>query len=225
MSKISAKNNSKSFFSRLGNAIKENLFATTVLGILWLIGGGFFLGVGIFTNNMPDKPSDIKIMTSQYKTLQQESINDYNLLLTNSQNHPDQLININELGESYKINNIEEYYGKHNTDGRISCDCHSSTEYVTRLNNLLTTTNNKLITNLKKVNNAISRSVKVDYDSLKITDNSIIDAKLQSITDKYVKDYKNDMRWLKFTAFWPFWVITCFIFLLWSMFVIDDFKR
>lgn len=170
---------------------------------------------------MPDKPDNVKIMTNQYKNLQQESIDAYNLLLTNSQNHPDQLIDINKFSESYKINNIEEYSNKHT--GRISCDCQSSTEYVTKLNNLLTATNNKLKSNLKKVNNAISRTIKVDYDSLKITDNSTINAKLQSITDKYVKDYKNDMKWQKSTAFLPFWAITCFILAMWGMFVLVDF--
>ena len=215
MSKISTENNlNKDFFSRLGNAVKENLSLTIVLGILLLIGGGFSLCAGIFINNMPEKPDNIKIMTSQYKNLQQESIDNYNLLLTNSQNHPDQLIDINKFSESYKINNIEEYSNKHT--GRISCDCQSSTEYATKLNNLLTTTNNKLKSNLKKVNNAISRTIKVDYDSLKITNNDITDAKLQSITDKYVKDYKNDMKWQKSTAFLPFWAITCFILAMWG---------
>lgn len=222
MSKISTENNSdKSFISRLGNVIEKNASSTTVFAILLLIGGGILLWLGISTSNMPDKPDDTKIIANQYKTLQQESIDNYNLLLTNSQNHPDQLININEFDKSYKINNIEEYYNEHNTS-QVDCDCdNSTTEYATKLNNLLTATNNKLITNLKKVNNAISRGVKVDYDSLKITDNSTINAKLKPIMDKYVKDWSSAMRTRKSIAFLPFLVVVCFIFLMWSMCVFD----
>ena len=142
-------------------------------------------------------------MVDQYKTLQHQSVDDYNFLLAKSQKNNGELINIDELGESYKVNNVEEYYNSQHATSveENNCNCKNGRnrrkrskpaeykETIVKLNNLLTVTNNRLKSNLKKVNNAIINNVKVDYNSLKVT-NKDIDAKLKPIVDKYNEDWQ-----------------------------------
>lgn len=195
MSKTNVKNNN--LIDRVkNNVIRHNipivvLFASIIVGII----------VCTLVASCPCKPN--YTMVDQYKTLQQQSVGDYNFLLAKSQKNNGELINIDELGESYKVNNVEEYYNSQHATSvdENNCDCKNGrnrkkrgrpTEYkelITKLNNLLTTTNNRLKSNLKKVNNAIINNVKVDYNSLKIT-NKEIDAKLKPIVDKYSEDWR-----------------------------------
>lgn len=195
MSKTNVKNNN--LIDRVkNNVIRHNipivvLFAGIIVGII----------VCTLVASCPCKPN--YTMVDQYKTLQQQSVGDYNFLLAKSQKNNGELINIDELGESYKVNNVEEYYNSQHATSvdENNCDCKNGrnrkkrgrpTEYkelITKLNNLLTTTNNRLKSNLKKVNNAIINNVKVDYNSLKIT-NKEIDAKLKPIVDKYSEDWR-----------------------------------
>lgn len=196
MSKINVKNNN------LIDKVKNNVIRHNIpIGVLF---AGIIVGIIIcaLVASCPCKP-DYK-MVNQYKTLQQQSVDDYNFLLAKSQKNNGELINIDELGVSYKVNNIEEYYNsQHNitSDDENRCNCKNGhkrrklskpTEYketITKLNNLLTTTNDRLKSNLKKVNNAIINNVKVDYNSLKVT-NKDIDAKLKPVVDKYNEDWQ-----------------------------------
>lgn len=195
MSKTNVKNNN--LIDRIkNNVIRHNipivvLFAGIIVGII-------FCAV---VTDYPCKPD--YTMVDQYKTLQQQSVDDYNFLLAKSQKNNGELINIDELGESYKVNNIEEYYNsQHITNvDENNCNCKNGRnrkkrgkpaeykETIIKLNNLLTTTNNRLESNLKKVNNAIINNVRVNYNSLKVT-NKDINAKLKPIVDKYNEDWQ-----------------------------------
>lgn len=195
MSKTNIKNNN------LIDKIKNNVIRHNIpIAVLF---AGIIVGIIVCTlvASCPCKPN--YTMVDQYKTLQQQSVDDYNFLLAKSQKNNGELINIDELGESYKVNNVEEYYNSQHATSveENNCNCKNGrnrkkrgrpTEYkelITKLNNLLIATNNRLKSNLKKVNNAIINNVKVDYNSLKIT-NKEIDAKLKPIVDKYSEDWR-----------------------------------
>lgn len=195
MSKTNVKNNS------LIDKINNNVIRHNIpIGVLF---AGIIVGIIIcaLVASCPCKPD--YTMVDQYKTLQHQSVDDYNFLLAKSQKNNGELINIDELGESYKINNIEEYYNSQHATSEDENDCNCKNgrnrkrrskpkeykEIITKLNNLLTTTNNRLESNLKKVNNAIINNVKVDYNSLKVT-NKDIDAKLKPAVDKYNEDWQ-----------------------------------
>lgn len=216
MSKTSTKNNN--LINRIkNNVVRHNipivvLFACIVVGII-------FCAV---VADYPCKPD--YTMVDQYKTLQQQSVDNYNFLLAKSQKNNGELINISELDESYKINNIEEYYNSQHATSVNENDCNCKNgrnrrkrakwppeykESITKLNNLLTTTNNRLKSNLKKVNNAITHNVKVDYDSLKVTSKDI-DAKLKPIVDKYNKDWQAGVTGEKISTY----VIIAFFIML-----------
>ena len=195
MSKTNVKNNN--LIDKIkNNVIRHNipiavLFASIIVGII----------VCTLVASCPCKPD--YTMADQYKTLQQQSVDDYNFLLAKSQKNNGELINIDELGESYKVNNVEEYYNSQHVTSveENNCNCKNGrnrkkrgrpTEYkelITKLNNLLIATNNRLKSNLKKVNNAIINNVKVDYNSLKVT-NKDINAKLKPFVDKYNEDWR-----------------------------------
>lgn len=195
MSKTNVKNNS--LIDKINNnVIRHNipivvLFAGIIVGII----------ICALVASCPCKPD--YTMVDQYKTLQHQSVDDYNFLLAKSQKNNGELINIDELGESYKINNIEEYYNSQHATSveENNCDCKNGRkrrklskpaeykETIIKLNNLLITTNNRLESNLKKVNNAIINNVKVDYNSLKVTSKDI-DAKLKPVVDKYNEDWQ-----------------------------------
>lgn len=215
MSKTNVKNNN--LIDRINrNVVRHNipivvLFAGIIVGII----------ICALVANCPCKPD--YTMVNQYKTLQQKSVDDYNFLLAKSQKNNGELINIDELGESYKVNNVEEYYNsQHDTSvDENNCNCKNGRnrkkrgkpaeykETIIKLNNLLTTTNNRLESNLKKVNNAITHNVKVDYDSLKVTSKDI-DAKLKPIVDKYNKDWQAGVTGEKISTY----VIIAFFIML-----------
>lgn len=215
MSKTNVKNNN--LIDRINrNVVRHNipivvLFAGIIVGII----------ICALVANCPCKPD--YTMVNQYKTLQQKSVDDYNFLLAKSQKNNGELINIDELGESYKVNNVEEYYNSQHVTSvdENNCNCKNGRnrrklskpaeykETTTKLNNLLTTTNNRLKSNLKKVNNAITHNVKVDYDSLKVTSKDI-DAKLKPIVDKYNKDWQAGVTGEKISTY----VIIAFFIML-----------
>lgn len=195
MSKTNIKNNN------LINRVKNNVIRHNIpIAVLF---AGIIVGIIIcaLVASCPCKPD--YTMIDQYKTLQHQSVDDYNFLLAKSQKNNGELINIDELGESYKVNNIEEYYNSQHVTSvdENNCDCKNGRnhkkrgkpkeykETIIKLNNLLTTTNNRLKSNLKKVNNAITNNVKVDYNSLKVT-NKDINAKLKPVVDKYNEDWQ-----------------------------------
>lgn len=206
MSKTNVENNS--LIDKINNnVIRHNipivvLFAGIIVGII----------ICALVASCPCKPD--YTMVDQYKTLQHQSVDDYNFLLAKSQKNNGELINIDELGESYKVNNVEEYYNSQHATSvdENNCDCKNGRnrrkrgkpkeykETIIKLNNLLTTTNNRLKSNLKKVNNAIINNVKVDYNSLKIT-NKDIDAKLKPVVDKYNEDWQAAVTGEKISAY------------------------
>lgn len=230
MSNTSIKNNN--FINSLYFSIRENLFPIIVYLVAVLILGVATIHVGVNTINLSDKIDGTnETIVVQYKTLQQESINNYNLLLTNSQNHPNQLININELDESYKVNDIEKHYNSPKTwqsgyDCGWSAQCSVKKEpykkYVSKINNLLKTTNNKLIENLKKVNYAISKRTKINYDSLKITNNNFVNSRLQPIINEYEEDYSSEVKQAKSHVFHPFIFVMFFITFILGLTIFRD---
>lgn len=226
MSNTSIRNNS--FINSLYFSIRENLLPIIVYLVAVLILGVATIHVGVNTINLSDKIDGTnETIITQYKTLQQESINNYNLLLTNSQNHPDQLININELDESYKVDDIEKHYNSPKTvrcGWSVQCSVKKEPykKYVSKINNLLKTTNNKLIDNLKKVNYAISKRGKIDYDSLKITNNNFVNSKLQPIISEYNEDYSNEVKTAKSHVFYPFIFVLFFITSILGLTIFSD---
>lgn len=133
-------------------------------------------------NNVDNE--QIAAIVKQYKNFHKKSTEEYNRILTNYQRNG-------------KLIAPDSFYSTHKTTLEYNCktnhDYCSNNNLIKNLNKNLTEYNNKLANKIEKVNNAISDNIKVDYNSLKTSDN-INNNWLQSIVKQHVEDCKNRLK-------------------------------
>lgn len=108
-------------------------------------------------------------IVNQYEILQQESISRYNSMLDKAQN-TGLPINVPEFESSNNKTKFENYLTQN----------YNHSEVGTKLDKLLTNTNNELTKRLGNINVLITSKVKVDYPSLKV-DKTIYENELNLI--------------------------------------------
>ena len=159
-----------------------------LLSIIFVIGLTISSLVTYFTRDyyMTLNNSDneqIAAIVKQYKNLHKNSTSEYNRILTNYERN----------GVLITPNN---FYSTHKT---ILEDCKTNSDYcsddslIKKLNKNLAEYNSKLVNKIKKVNNAISNNMKINYNSLKIRDN-INNSWLKSIVKQHVEWRKNSLK-------------------------------
>lgn len=159
-----------------------------LLSVIFLIGLIISSLVTYFTkdyymtlNNSDNK--QIADIVKQYENLHKNSTSEYNRVLTNYERNG-------------VLINPENFYSAHKTaleDCNINQDYCYDNSLIKKLNKNLTEYNNKLADKIKKVNNAISNNMKINYNSLKIRD-TINNSWLKSIVKQHVEGHKNQLK-------------------------------
>lgn len=168
------KQNSKSF---CGFSVKELIqIASLILAIL----------LGIIVGNMVyNNPKDIGIdysIVDEYKTLRQQTIDEYNALL-----------DVQKSGTVVNVGKLEAYYNKYKkfeSDYAVG----DSGPLGKKLCQRLDQQNKTLIININKINTAIKNNTKVDYNSLKITDSTKDDNEIKPIIIQHAKDAWQELK-------------------------------
>lgn len=166
----------------------NNISYGELLSIIFLIGLTISSLVTYFTRNyyMTLNNSDneqIAAIVKQYKNFHKNSTSEYNRVLANYQRNG-------------MLITPDNFYSTHQTTLK---GCTTNSDYcawnslIKNLNKNLAEYNNKLVDKIKKVNNAISNNIKVNYDSLKINDN-INNSWLKSIIKQHVEGRKNSLK-------------------------------
>lgn len=171
------KQNSKSF---CGFSVKQLIQIVSLILALLL---GITVGNMVYNN-----PKDIEIdysIVNQYKTIRQQTIDEYNALL-----------DVQKSGTVVNVGKLEAYYNKYKkfeTDyaGRWS------KPLAVKLHQRLDQQNKTLIININKINTAIKNNTKVDYNSLKITDSTKDDNEIKPIINKCAKDVWQELKSLR----------------------------
>lgn len=165
----------------------NNISYGKLLLIIFLIGLTISSLVTYFTRDYyPTLNSDneqIAAIVKQYKNLHKNSTNEYNRILTNYQRNG-------------ALITPDNFYSTHQTtleDCKTNRDYCSDNSLIEKLNKNLIEYNNKLVDKIKKVNNAISNNMKINYNSLKISDN-INNSWLKSIIKQHVENCKNQLK-------------------------------
>ena len=171
------KQNSKSF---CGFSVKELIqIASLILAIL----------LGVIVGNMVyNNPKDIEIdysIVNQYKTIRQQTIDEYNTLL-----------DVQKSGTVVNVGKLEAYYNKYKKF-EIDYADRWSEPLAVRLHQRLDQQNKTLIININKINTAIKNNIKVDYNSLKITDSTKDDNEIKPIINKCAKDVWQELKSLR----------------------------
>lgn len=166
----------------------NNISYEKLLSIIFLIGLTISSLVTYFTRNYYPTFSNsdnkqIAAIVKQYKNLHKNSTSEYNRILTN-----------------YQRNGVlitpDNFYSTHQTtleDCKTNMDYCGDNSLIEKLNKDLIEHNNKLVDKIKKVNNAISNNMKINYSSLKISDN-IDNNWLKSIIKQHVENCKNQLK-------------------------------
>lgn len=168
------KQNSKSF---CGFSVKELIqMASLILAILL----GIIVGNMIYNN-----PKDIGIdysIVDEYKTLRQQTVDEYNTLL-----------DVQKSGTVVNIGKLEAYYNKYKSF-EIDYSSSDAKPLATKLRQRLDHQNKTLIININKINTAIKNNTKVDYNSLKITDSTKDNNEIKPIINKCAKDVWQELK-------------------------------
>lgn len=166
----------------------NNISYGELLSIIFLIGLIISSSVTYFTrdyyvtlNNSDNE--QIAAIVKQYKNLHKNSTSEYNRVLANYQRNG-------------MLITPDNFYSTHKTtleDCKTNHDFCADNNLIKNLNKNLTEYNNKLVDKIKKVNNAISNNIKINYNSLKINDN-INNSWLKSIVKRHVEGRKNSLK-------------------------------
>lgn len=171
------KQNSKGF---CGLSVKE-LFQIASLILAPLL--GIIVGNMVYNN-----PKDIEIdysIVNQYKTLRQQTIDEYNTLL-----------DVQKSGTVVNVGKLEAYYNKYK-EFEIDYAGWYSEPLGKKLHQRLDWQNKTLIINVNKINTAIKNNMKVDYNSLKITDSTKDDNEIKPIINQCAKDAWQELKSLR----------------------------
>lgn len=90
--------------------------------------------------------------------------------------------------------NVEKLDTHHNRI-RSNYDAETDKTLVKELNQRLDYQNKTLIAKLKKNNTAIKNNIKVDYNSLKITNNIKDDNEVKPLIQEYVENYQSEDKY------------------------------
>jgi hypothetical protein len=166
----------------------NNISYGELLSIIFLIGLIISSSVIYFTrdyyvtlNNSDNE--QIAAIVKQYKNLHKNSTSEYNRVLANYQRNG-------------MLITPDNFYSTHKTtleDCKTNHDFCADNNLIKNLNKNLAEYNSKLVNKIKKVNNAISNNIKINYDSLKIKDN-INNNWLKSIVKQHVEGRKNQLK-------------------------------
>jgi hypothetical protein len=171
------KQNSKSF---CGFSVKELIqIASLILALL----------LGVIVGNMVyNNPKDIEIdysIVDQYKAIRQQTIDEYNTLL-----------DVQKLGTVVNVGKLEAYYNKYKKF-EIDYSGWDAKPLAIKLRQRLDYQNKMLIINVNKINTAIKNNTKVDYNSLKITNNIKDDNEIKPIINQCAKDVWQELKSLR----------------------------
>lgn len=169
------------------NSLKFGSWVLLLLGVFVLC-VGFAKPVNAAALNSDDnnfkRPSNSII--NEYKTSRQTLVNNYNSLLTDAQKSG-KPININDFSNNDEIS-FENSCG----NGDIS---ESGKEFCKKLHKRLVNSREMLTDKLKNVNNDMSNNIKIDYDSLKITNNIKDDNEVRPLIQEYVENYQSEDKY------------------------------
>ena len=119
---------------------------------------------------------------NEYKTSRQTLVNNYNNLLLDAK-RSGKPINTNDF-----INNDEISFENYCDNDKVS---KVGKVFCKKLHKRLVNNRETLTDKLKNVNNDMSNNVKIDYNSLKITNNIKDDNEVRPLIQEYVKNYQS----------------------------------
>lgn len=183
MSNVYCKNNSEEKDSK----IDSSKCFLSLLGIFVVCSIFGLLAAAVTSSDNNDFARPSNSIINEYKTSRQTLVNNYNNLLLDAK-RSGKPINTNDFINNDEIS-FENYCGNDKVSkvGKVFCK---------KLHKRLVNNRETLTDKLKNVNNDISNNVKIDYNSLKITNNIKDDNEVRPLIQEYVKNYqladKND---------------------------------
>lgn len=183
MNNIYCKDNSKENDSK----VNSSKWFLLLLGFFVICSVFGLLFVHIMNSDDSNYRRPSNDIINEYKNSRQTLVNNYNNLLSDAK-RSGKPININDFSNNDEIS-FENYCGNDGVSkvGKAFCK---------KLHKRLVNNRETLTDKLKNVNNDISNKVKIDYNSLKITNNIKDDNEVRPLIQEYVKNYqlagKND---------------------------------
>lgn len=183
MNNIYCKDNSKEKDSK----VNSSKLILLLLGFFVICSVFGLLFVHIMNSDDSNYRRPSNDIINEYKTSRQTLVNNYNNLLSDAK-RSGKPININDFSNNDEIS-FENYCGNDRVSkvGKAFCK---------KLHKRLVNNRETLTDKLKNVNNDMSNNVKIDYNSLKITNNIKDDNEVRPLIQEYVKNYqlagKND---------------------------------
>lgn len=183
MNNIYCKDNSKEKDSK----VNSSKLILLLLGFFVICSVFGLLFVHIMNSDDSNYARPLNDIINEYKNSRQTLVNNYNNLLSDAK-RSGKPININDFSNNDEIS-FENYCGNDRVSkvGKAFCK---------KLHKRLVNNRETLTDKLKNVNNDMSNNVKIDYNSLKITNNIKDDNEVRPLIQEYVKNYqlagKND---------------------------------
>lgn len=178
MSNVYCKNNSEEKDSK----IDSSKCFLSLLGIFVVCSIFGLLAAAVTSSDNNDFARPSNSIINEYKTSRQTLVNNYNSLLSDAKKGG-KSINVNDFNNNDEIS-FENYCGNDIVSkvGKAFCK---------KLHKRLVNSREALTNKLKSVNNDMSNNIKIDYSSLKITNNIKDDNEVRPLIQEYVKNYQS----------------------------------